>query len=317
MKMLRINQSTHWLSLFAWQLGIVTAAAIANDADTSNLFQLAHQFPFPGLTFGLGSTFEPLEHCPKPSPCHRTAKAEFCVFTAEPSDGMGTNSPVPIVAEHKRALEIMRTITDAHLPRNNSASQPKHLVRPIPGKGLGVISIGELKRGEKIMSNAPSLVIDHCMMATVPPYDLARLMNDAAGRLPDVHRGRLMDLAVFGGAPDEHYRVGRIYATNAYMLDSDEALFGDGCGVGALFPECECREAEVCVFYWSADERNLSVARVNHDCRPNAAYHFNPDTSAMEVHAVRPIAAGEEITVSYIRYKTAFDRICPCRRDND
>lgn len=34
----------------------------------------------------------------------------------------------------------------------------------------------------------------------------------------------------------------------------------------------------------------------------NAAYHFNPDTAKMEVHVVRPIAAGEEITASYIRY---------------
>lgn len=41
---------------------------------------------------------------------------------------------------------------------------------------------------------------------------------------------------------------------------------------------------------------------MNHDCRPNAAYHFDPDTAMMEVHAVRPIATGEEITVSYIRY---------------
>lgn len=90
------------------------------------------------------------------------------------------------------------------------------------------------------MSNSPSLIIDHCMMAAVPQYHLARLMNDAAGRLADTQRERVMNLAVFGDkAPDEHYRVGRIYATSAYMLDSDVAFFGDGCGVGALFPECE------------------------------------------------------------------------------
>lgn len=48
--------------------------------------------------------------------------------------------------------------------------------------------------------------------------------------------------------------------------------------------------------------RHCLVSRMNHDCRPNAAYHFDPETAMMEVHAVRPIAAGEEITVSYIRY---------------
>lgn len=40
---------------------------------------------------------------------------------------------------------------------------------------------------------------------------------------------------------------------------------------------------------------------MNHDCRPNAAYHFNPTTATMDIHAVRPILAGEDITVSYIR----------------
>lgn len=44
------------------------------------------------------------------------------------------------------------------------------------------------------------------------------------------------------------------------------------------------------------------MSRINHACRPNAAYHFNPESAKMEVHAVRSIAAGEEITVSYIRY---------------
>lgn len=46
---------------------------------------------------------------------------------------------------------------------------------------------------------------------------------------------------------------------------------------------------------------SLPVSRLNHDCRPNAAYHFNTDTGKMEVRAVRDITAGEEITVSYIR----------------
>lgn len=45
---------------------------------------------------------------------------------------------------------------------------------------------------------------------------------------------------------------------------------------------------------------------MNHDCRPNAAYHFDPQTARMEVRAVRPIAAGEEITVSYIRWESSF-----------
>lgn len=42
------------------------------------------------------------------------------------------------------------------------------------------------------------------------------------------------------------------------------------------------------------------VSRLNHDCRPNADYHWDPETLTQHIHAVRPIAAGEEITVSYM-----------------
>lgn len=44
------------------------------------------------------------------------------------------------------------------------------------------------------------------------------------------------------------------------------------------------------------------VSRMNHACRPNAVYYFDPEQATMEIHAVRPIAAGEEITVSYLRW---------------
>lgn len=75
-------------------------------------------------------------------------------------------------------------------------------------------------------------------MTTVPQYHLAWLMNEAASRLSRGQRDRIMKLAVFGEqAPDEHYLIGRIYATSTYILDSDDGLFGDGCGMGALFPE--------------------------------------------------------------------------------
>jgi hypothetical protein len=39
---------------------------------------------------------------------------------------------------------------------------------------------------------------------------------------------------------------------------------------------------------------------MNHDCRPNANYFFDRDTFTHQVHAVRAIYPGEEITISYI-----------------
>ncbi|KAH9810165.1 hypothetical protein DFH28DRAFT_501757 [Melampsora americana] len=40
--------------------------------------------------------------------------------------------------------------------------------------------------------------------------------------------------------------------------------------------------------------------RLNHDCRPNAAYHFDTETLQLHVHAIRDISPGEELTVTYI-----------------
>jgi hypothetical protein len=39
---------------------------------------------------------------------------------------------------------------------------------------------------------------------------------------------------------------------------------------------------------------------MNHDCRPNAHYYFDPLTLVQHVHALRTILPGEEITISYI-----------------
>jgi hypothetical protein len=46
-----------------------------------------------------------------------------------------------------------------------------------------------------------------------------------------------------------------------------------------------------------ADSQNQ---RANHDCRPNANYYFDTQTLTQHVHALTTIAAGEEITITYI-----------------
>ncbi|KAK7699376.1 SET domain-containing protein 5 [Diaporthe eres] len=162
-------------------------------------------------------------------------------------------------------LDVLYSASSAAKYDGRSLLQ-KYDVRPVPGKGLGVVATTNFSRGDHILSDPPIIIVDHCAMAHVPQYHLARLFNGAAARLSPVQKDRMTGLAVFGdGAPDEWYLVGRIYATNAYMIDMDVGV--TGCGVGALFPE---------------------------------AYHFNPTTATMDIHAVRPILAGEDITVSYI-----------------
>lgn len=183
------------------------------------------------------------EQCPTPDPCYHTNDGtEFCIFTApSPSpltDENGSPGPLPILTETQQAsniLDVPYSASSAAKYDGRSLLQ-KYDVRPVPGKGLGVVATTNFSRGDHILSDPPIIIVDHCAMAHVPQYQLARLFNGAAARLPPVQKDRMTGLAVFGDeAPDEWYLVGRIYATNAYMIDMDVGM--TGCGVGALFPE--------------------------------------------------------------------------------
>ncbi|KAA1066120.1 hypothetical protein PGT21_022050 [Puccinia graminis f. sp. tritici] len=44
----------------------------------------------------------------------------------------------------------------------------------------------------------------------------------------------------------------------------------------------------------------LYMQYLNHDCRPNVGYRFNNVTIQVEMHALREIAPGEELSISYI-----------------
>ncbi|KAF8985021.1 hypothetical protein BDQ17DRAFT_1436781 [Cyathus striatus] len=43
-----------------------------------------------------------------------------------------------------------------------------------------------------------------------------------------------------------------------------------------------------------------TISRVNHSYRPNMLYIFDLPTFSLHLHAVRPIASGEELTISYV-----------------
>ncbi|CAG2116598.1 unnamed protein product, partial [Medioppia subpectinata] len=53
----------------------------------------------------------------------------------------------------------------------------------------------------------------------------------------------------------------------------------------------------------------MQYSLLGHSCQPNSAFVFNDQTKSMELRAMRPIGAGEEITISYIQiYKTRARR---------
>ena len=51
---------------------------------------------------------------------------------------------------------------------------------------------------------------------------------------------------------------------------------------------------------WVLGLLTWAVSRLNHDCAPNLGYYFDSATMELRVTAVRDIAPGEELTISYV-----------------
>ncbi|KAI0042507.1 SET domain-containing protein [Auriscalpium vulgare] len=49
------------------------------------------------------------------------------------------------------------------------------------------------------------------------------------------------------------------------------------------------------------------ISRINHSCMPNAMYYWIPESLTGEVRALRRIAPGEEITISYLELSASYE----------
>jgi hypothetical protein len=149
-------------------------------------------------------------------------------------------------------------------------------VKPSPGKGLGVFASHALEVGSIIMREGPILRIPPSKYdkgAGYPISEVTELVRREYEKLSP-HEQMEVTALTYQAHPAEIKRqggdvLGFIFRTNAYNT---------GSGVG-LFPR---------------------IARINHSCRPNAAYYWNEKLQKRIVYVIREIAEGEEIFVSFI-----------------
>ncbi|KAI4591634.1 hypothetical protein KJ359_012751 [Pestalotiopsis sp. 9143b] len=238
---------------------------------------------------------------PISTPCARNGTREYCVYS---NPGFASGRGISIITSASRAASIAKsaafsssssTADDEDSPLNDAAANPPWRVDDVPGKGKGLTATRNLELGDHIMSTTASVMIDYNVFYDVTlTEELQDLQVAAVGALPEDHRdGVFMGLSTHDGAADHAERVSKIILTNSFDIqisgvvakrhDEDEENFY------TVFPE---------------------ISRMNHDCRPNADYYFDPATLAQHIHASRPIAAGEEITISYIdAVQTKQDRL--------
>ncbi|KAF2423323.1 SET domain-containing protein [Tothia fuscella] len=196
----------------------------------------------------------------------------FCVYTnSRFANGRG----ISIVATPKEILKVTQAPIFRDLSRNlrnDAQGAARYVQQPVAGKGLGNVANATFQRAERLQTFTPTLAFQDDLMQFVAKRDVHLLQKIAVERLPAESQRNFMALmGHFGG--NEHYD--RI-STNSFAARLGEAKDH----FWAVLPE---------------------TSRFNHDCRPNAVYHFNQNTLEHHVHAVRQILPGEEITISYLR----------------
>lgn len=156
---------------------------------------------------------------------------------------------------------------------SGDSDSPVWRLESIPGKGKGLIATRDISPGTLILSEPPLITTDVIQSIETTEQDLARALK----ALPkDSQRAYL---SLHNNYPGKN-PLSNIVRSNGYPL-------GPNSDVGGVFP---------------------TVSRINHSCRPNAKHSWNPSLRQQTVYALRPIPAGDELSLSYLQGGTSEQR---------
>lgn len=176
------------------------------------------------------------------------------------------------------------------VPGVNDMSSAPFEEYEIPGKGRGLIANKMLHKGDRIFAHTPILLLDADVFEE--SEDLwVTLEQEAVEKLPLESQKKFWALY---GQPVQNPVSGRI-DPNAFELEFNDAVYY------GVFPEIAVSLAPTITTLGHSHDHILTVSqRLNHDCRPNAAYFFDENTLTHYVHAITDITPGTEISITYI-----------------
>lgn len=196
---------------------------------------------------------------------------KYCLYSSPRFAGGRGLAAITTAENVARLREVGDLLHEFEVSFNNADNLPFH-VAEVEGKGNGVIAKHRLVRGDPVMAHTPVLLVHQGFNEELDQAGRHRLLDLALASLPEQTADLFMGQMAHN--PDEHPVAARL-TTNAFRLD----LGGDNGQHYGAFPE---------------------VGKTNHDCRPNAAYYVDQSTLMHITTAVRPIDAGEEITITYL-----------------
>ncbi|KAF2758890.1 SET domain-containing protein [Pseudovirgaria hyperparasitica] len=191
----------------------------------------------------------------------------------------------------KPRLASEREMQDLAMNTNMTAGPALSEVRHIAEKGYGTFALVDIPRGTRIMSEAPLIVMEN------PRWLTADLEKEFSKLSPDDQAAYMSLHSAHGQNPQYWDPVKRNAPLSANAMERVEEQYA-----ARIAPE----KSLVSIFQTNCmgiDERGAGVflkcARINHSCMPNAFFSYNARTGKENIHSIKTIKAGDEITICY------------------
>ena len=157
-----------------------------------------------------------------------------------------------------------------------SFSDPLFKVCQIAGKGVGIVACAQLQPGTRLIAEQP--------LARLPMHWASRAqaavtLDKVIGALSPESRADYFSLSQGDNHGTVQTSLG-VWLTNALPLDD------------ARGSDDKAADDEAAVF--------TKISRLNHSCVPCCHQEWNAELGLMTVHVIRPVEAGEELTICYL-----------------
>ena len=145
---------------------------------------------------------------------------------------------------------------------DDSTKAPLYEIRPVTGKGRGIVACSNIPKGTRILCEKPLLTL----ASKIDSLD-DNIMRKVQALSKDQQR---QYLSLYNTHTNGNKFTG-IFQTNALPCESTPSTVG-------IFP---------------------TICLINHSCVPNSQHSWNSMKNSQMIHAVSDIEQGEEVTICY------------------
>lgn len=236
----------------------------------------------------------------------KICSGEYCVYTNRKiQKGRGLN----LVTRFDDFQKVGRLEDHINKGQNKVEDPSLFSETQVVDKGIGIVANKAIRRGKKFMSVTPVLFVHQDFFKDVKKRaDRKRLLEAAVAYLPDETRAVFDRQRVQGLEPGEGRKARTV----------EDIILGAPFEISLGFDMNQEKHSRHYAHY-------PEMAVVQHDCRPNMAYHID-NSFALRTTVARRTQPGEELTIAYVdpfwpRYKRqawvqkrrGLNKACPCK----